>query len=246
MWRRPELPPGKGHTSTRCSKGTWLPLATIRQRKCSHRVCNQSAAGKHRNERGRAFLFPGIYLWVPQAPRCGRAECDNIPGGSCEASCAPWGDSVIVAAEFKTESQEHGELIQPLRQIRQLLSQVPDQGGGILLASSRAAPGAAPRPGGGGETAAGGTVLEISTPVPPRSSVWTVGGILVPSTTDTLTFCGRKAEGERENTNNEELVRDEEVWVNPASYHSSARGHGHLSAVIWWLHFWGTPLFFSS
>lgn len=32
----------------------------------------------HRNERGRAFLFPGLYLWVPQAPRCGQTECDNI------------------------------------------------------------------------------------------------------------------------------------------------------------------------
>ena len=33
----------------------------------------------HRNERGRAFLFPGLYLWVPRAPRCGQAECDNVP-----------------------------------------------------------------------------------------------------------------------------------------------------------------------
>lgn len=105
-------------------------------------------------------------------------------------------------------------------------------------------PGLAPRPGGGGEAAAGGTTLETSTPVPPRSSVWTLGGILVPSTMDTLTFCWRKAEGETENTNNEELVRDEEVWVNLASYHSKARGHGYPSAAIWCLHFWGTPLFF--
>lgn len=120
-------------------EGDLATLATTRQRKCSHRVCNQSAAGQHRNERGRASLFPGVYLWVPQAPRCGQAECDNIPGGSWGASCAPCGDSVIVAAEFKTESQEHAELIQPLGQIRQLLSRVSDQGAGILLASSSGA-----------------------------------------------------------------------------------------------------------
>lgn len=226
-------------------KGDLATLATIRQRKCSHRVCNPSAAEQHRNERGRAFLFPGIYLRVPQAPRCGQAECDNIPEEAGER-VVPWGDLVIVAAEFKTEIQEQAELIQPLWQIRQMLSQVPDQGAGILLASSKVAPGAAPRPGGGRESGAGGTVLETSTPVPPCSSVRTLGGFLVPSTTDTLTFCWRKAEGERENTNNEELVRDEEVWVNPASYHSSARGHGYPSAAIWWLHFWGIPLFLTS
>lgn len=106
------------------------------------------------------------------------------------------------------------------------------------LGLSRVTPGTAPHPGGGG------TVLETSTSVPPCSSVWTLGGILVPSTTDRLTFCGRKAEGETENTNNEELVRDEEVWVHPASCHRSARGHGYPSAVIWWLHLWGIPLVF--
>lgn len=219
-------------------EGDLATLATLRQRKCSHRVCNPSAAGQHRDERGRASLFPGIYLWVPQAPRCGQAECDNIPGGSWGESCEPWGDSLIVAAGFKTESQEQGELIQPLRQIRQLLSQALDQGAGsgILLGSSR---GPAPCPGGGREAGAGGT----STPVPPCSSVCALGGVLVSSR---LTFCWRKAEGETENTNNEELARDEEVWVNPASYHSTARGHGYPSAAIWRLQCWGIPLIFPS
>lgn len=165
-------------------------------------------------------------------------------------SCAPWSDAVIVAAELKTESQEQGELIQPLQQIRQLLSQVPDQGAGILLASSRVAHGAVSHP---GTMWQGGWCL------------WDRAGDLHPSlslqlsvelgmgsgpqgdtsTTDTLTFCWREAEGETENTNNEELVGDEEMWVNPASYHSSTKGHGYPSAAIWRLLCRGIPLFFS-
>lgn len=42
--------------------------ATISQRKCSHHVCNQRAATLHRSERGRAFLLPGLYLWVSPSP----------------------------------------------------------------------------------------------------------------------------------------------------------------------------------
>lgn len=40
---------------------------------------------RRRNEKGRAFLFPGLYLWVPRALRCGQAECDNIPEEAGEA-----------------------------------------------------------------------------------------------------------------------------------------------------------------
>lgn len=55
-------------------------------------------------------------------PRCGRAERENIP----EEAREQVGDSVIVAAELKTEREERGEPIQLLGWIRQLLSQVPE------------------------------------------------------------------------------------------------------------------------
>lgn len=84
--------------------------------------------------RGRALLFLGLYFRVPQAPRCDQAERDNIPEetgselhalGRCRYCCQDNNIKIII---LKPESQERGEPIQPLRWIRQLLSQVPDQG----------------------------------------------------------------------------------------------------------------------
>lgn len=53
--------------------------ATISHRKCSHRPGNYRPTLLHTNGRGRAFLFPGLYLWGPPAPRCGGAQRHDIP-----------------------------------------------------------------------------------------------------------------------------------------------------------------------
>lgn len=100
------------------------------------------------------------------------------PGGSRGASCVPRDDSVIVAAELKTGSQERGEPIQLLRWIRQLLSQVPDQGVGISARQQQGGSRALHHVPGGGVTEAGGAGgmgLETSALVPPCSSMQSLG-----------------------------------------------------------------------
>lgn len=115
----------------------------------------------------------------------------------------PRDDSVIVAPELKTESQERGEPIQLLRRIRQLLSQVPDQGIGNSArqqqGGSRAplhVPGGCHRGwwcwwDGAGDLCPGPSLqlnAEFGMDPGPQDDA---------STMDTLTFCWRKAEGKQ-------------------------------------------------
>lgn len=73
--------------------------ATISPRKCSHRPGDYRPTRPHTNGRGRALLFPGLYLWGPPSPQVRRGSTPRHPGGSPGRAAA-----VIVGDEWKPGS----------------------------------------------------------------------------------------------------------------------------------------------
>lgn len=139
-WRRPELPPGIGHRSMRCLKGIWLPWPQLSRGNALIEFIIQVLQGNTEMREEEPFCSRGFIFGCPKLPGAARLNVTTSREEAGGASWEPWGDSLIVAAGFKTQSQEHGELIQPLRQIRQLPFQVLDQGAGTQQGDSRDCP----------------------------------------------------------------------------------------------------------
>lgn len=213
-------------------------MATVRQRKCSHRVWNQSAAGQDRNERGRAFLFPGIYFGCPELPGAARLNVTTSREEAGERALSPGVIQLLLLLNSKERARSRESSLSPRSRSGSCCPKLRIRELGLCSPAAGVALGAAPSPGGGREAGD----LHPSPSLQLRVHLGMDSG---PQHGGHAHLLLEEREGETENTNTKELVRDEEVWVSPASYHSTARGHGDSSAAIWRLLCWAIPLFFS-
>lgn len=138
-WRRPELPPGIGHRSMRCSKGIWLPWPQLSRGNALIEFIIQVLQGNIEMREEEPFCSRGFIFGCPKLPGAARLNVTTSREEAGERVGSPGVIHLLLLLDSK-QSQEQGELIQPLRQIRQLPSQVLDQGAGTQQGGSWGCP----------------------------------------------------------------------------------------------------------